>query len=157
MRQMIFHSPVGKLLLTEQGGYITGCVHALELPEQGLKPCAGGILEQASEQLSEYFAGQRRRFELPLEPSGSAFQQAVWRCLQTIPYGETCSYQQLARQLGNPGASRAVGSANGKNPLWIIIPCHRVVRSSGELGGYAGGLAMKEWLLSRELEVRQTS
>jgi methylated-DNA-[protein]-cysteine S-methyltransferase len=147
---MIIPTPVGELLLTEQDGFITGCVHAAGLPKQGLKTGTSDLLSRAAEQLAEYFTGQRSCFELPLAPSGSDFQQAVWRCLQAIPYGQTCSYQQLAHQLGKPKASRAVGSANGKNPLWIIIPCHRVVRSSGELGGYAGGIAMKDWLLNCE-------
>ena len=107
-------------------------------------------LRQAIEQLEAYFAGTLRRFTLALAPSGTPFQHAVWRALQDIPYGATTTYGALARQLGKPQASRAVGAANGRNPLAIVIPCHRVVGSTGKLTGYAGGLDIKQALLAFE-------
>jgi methylated-DNA-[protein]-cysteine S-methyltransferase len=113
------------------------------------------VTRLAHEQLSEYMAGKRLTFELPLGASGTTFQQEVWRTLCTIPYGQTCSYQDIARILNNPKAVRAVGAANGKNPLAIVVPCHRVIGANGSLTGYAGGLVRKSWLL--ELESRQLS
>jgi methylated-DNA-[protein]-cysteine S-methyltransferase len=110
----------------------------------------GGGLALARRQLDEYFAGDRRDFDLPLEPEGTAFQQRVWRALLAIPYGTTCSYGELARAIGRPAASRAVGAANGKNPLAIIVPCHRVIGANGTLTGYGGGLPIKRWLLGHE-------
>lgn len=108
------------------------------------------VLREAERQLAAYFAGKRRVFELPLDAAGTPFQRGVWGELLKIPFGETRSYGQLARQLGNPRASRAVGAANGKNPLSIIAPCHRVIGGNGALTGFAGGLACKEWLLKHE-------
>jgi methylated-DNA-[protein]-cysteine S-methyltransferase len=108
------------------------------------------LLERAAEQLAEYFAGERRVFELPIAPRGSGFQERVWRALVAIPFGETCSYGELARAIGRPSASRAVGTANSKNPISIIVPCHRVIGANGELTGYAGGLPAKRWLLAHE-------
>jgi methylated-DNA-[protein]-cysteine S-methyltransferase len=108
------------------------------------------VLELAAAQLAEYFAGDRRTFELPLAPQGTAFQRRVWDALLRIPYGETWSYGRLAREIGSPSASRAVGAANGKNPLSIIVPCHRVIGATGALTGYAGGVAAKQWLLAHE-------
>jgi methylated-DNA-[protein]-cysteine S-methyltransferase len=102
-------------------------------------------------QLREYFAGKRAAFDLPLAPEGTAFQRSVWRQLQEIPYGETISYGELARRVGNPKASRAVGSANGANPVPIVIPCHRVIAGDGTLGGFGGGLLTKQTLLTLEL------
>jgi methylated-DNA-[protein]-cysteine S-methyltransferase len=107
-------------------------------------------LRQAIDQIEAYFAGTLRQFTLALAPQGTPFQHAVWRALQDIPYGETTSYGALARQLGKPQASRAVGAANGRNPLAIVIPCHRVVGSTGKLTGYAGGLDIKQALLAFE-------
>jgi methylated-DNA-[protein]-cysteine S-methyltransferase len=106
--------------------------------------------DQAIQELREYFAGSRRDFSLPLAPPGTAFQQQVWRALQQIPYGSTTTYQDLAERLGKPTASRAVGSANGRNPIAIIIPCHRVIGRDGRLRGYAGGLHIKRHLLQHE-------
>lgn len=104
-------------------------------------------------QLEEYFDGRRQAFDLPLAPQGTPFQVRVWQALQAIPFGETCSYLQLARALGQPGAMRAVGAANGRNPIPIVIPCHRVIGSDGALVGFGGGLAVKSALLA--LETRQ--
>lgn len=108
------------------------------------------LLRQAVRELEEYFAGTRRSFTLPLAPAGTPFQQAVWNALRTIPYGETRSYGQIAAQIGRPKACRAVGMANNRNPIAIVVPCHRVVGSTGALVGYAGGLSVKERLLTLE-------
>lgn len=113
-------------------------------------PGTDSVLEQLDEQLQSYFAGQRADFDLPLDLKGTDFQRAVWQRLQEIPHGETLSYERLAREIGRPGAQRAVGRANGDNRLAIIIPCHRVIRSDGTLSGYGGGLWRKEWLLDHE-------
>jgi methylated-DNA-[protein]-cysteine S-methyltransferase len=112
------------------------------------------ILVETERQLSEYFSGTRTQFEVPLEPRGSEFQKAVWRTLITIPFGETRSYSDLARNMGSPKAYRAVGAANGKNPLAVVVPCHRVVGADGRLTGFAGGLQAKATLLA--LEARAT-
>lgn len=108
------------------------------------------VLVETARQLAEYFAGERRVFELPLAPEGTAFQQLVWQALVKIPFGETRTYGQQAAAIRRPAASRAVGAANGKNPIGIIVPCHRVIGTNGTLTGYAGGLAMKRWLLEHE-------
>jgi methylated-DNA-[protein]-cysteine S-methyltransferase len=121
-------------------------------PGPGWERSARGPVGEAVRQLREYFAGRRTGFDLPLAPEGTSFQRAVWRQLQDIPYGGTISYGELARRVGNPKASRAVGSANGANPLPIVIPCHRVIGADGKLGGFGGGLPIKQALL--ELEAR---
>lgn len=108
------------------------------------------VLLQAERELTEYFAGERTSFSLPLDPAGSEFQKTIWSALSTIPYGQTRSYGELARQIGNPKASRAVGAANGKNPLLIVVPCHRAIGADGSLTGFAGGLEVKRYLLSLE-------
>jgi methylated-DNA-[protein]-cysteine S-methyltransferase len=108
------------------------------------------VLAAAAEQLAQYFAGERKDFDLALGAIGTSFQQLVWRALTTIPFGETWTYGELARSIGRPSASRAVGAANSKNPLGIIVPCHRVIGASGELTGYAGGMPAKKWLLDHE-------
>jgi len=111
------------------------------------------LIWAATAQLKEYFAGQRRRFRLPLALEGSPFQMRVWQALQQIPYGQTRSYQELARAIGAPRAARAVGAANGANPIAILVPCHRVIRSGGELGGYSAGRRLKQFLLDLERSV----
>lgn len=108
------------------------------------------VLDRVEAQLKEYFAGWRTTFDLPLEPSGTDFQLSVWELLRKIPYGVTTSYGELARRLGDPKATRAVGAANGANPIPIIVPCHRVVGSKGELTGFGGGIERKRWLLEHE-------
>lgn len=108
------------------------------------------VLAAAARQLGEYFAGTLTAFTVPLDFNGTAFQKSVWAALLTIPFGETRSYGAIARQIGRPGASRAVGAANGRNPISIIAPCHRVIGASGALTGFAGGLAAKKWLLAHE-------
>ena len=112
------------------------------------------LLDKAVEQLEEYFAGTRRDFDLPLDPLGTPFQQSAWMVLRSIPYGKTISYGQQARQLGDPNKARAVGAANGKNPLSIVVPCHRVIGSGGQLTGFAAGIDVKSWLLDHEHQPR---
>lgn len=150
MHMITMPSPLGVLRLFADGDALAG----VYLPDQPAPPAPHGdspVLRATAEQLGEYFAGTRRAFDLPLAPRGTGFQQTVWRTLVTIPYGETWSYGALARAIGRPAASRAVGAANGKNPISIIVPCHRVIATSGQLTGYAGGLAAKQWLLDHEL------
>ena len=115
---------------------------------------SNAVLDQAVTQLEEYFAGTRREFDLPLDPQGTPFQHSVWMVLRTIPYGRTISYGQQAGQLGDPNKARAVGAANGKNPLSIVVPCHRVIGSGGQLTGFAAGLDVKSWLLDHERQPR---
>ncbi|MBM7113629.1 methylated-DNA--[protein]-cysteine S-methyltransferase [Archangium primigenium] len=146
-------SPVGPLRLFATAEALTAVYlenhrHARALtatPHEALP-----VLRAAGTQLAQYFAGERQGFELPLAPEGTPFQHAVWAALREIPWGHTWSYAQLARHLGRDGAARAVGSANARNPLSILVPCHRVVGASGSLTGYAGGLAAKQWLLAHE-------
>ncbi|WP_282038736.1 methylated-DNA--[protein]-cysteine S-methyltransferase [Halomonas alimentaria] len=118
--------------------------------EQQEPPRPGPLTELACEQLAEYFAGTRRDFDLPLAPQGTDFQRRVWAALAAIPYGETRNYAELAEQLGSKGGQRAVGAANGRNPLAIVVPCHRVIGSDGRMTGYAGGIGRKRWLLAFE-------
>jgi methylated-DNA-[protein]-cysteine S-methyltransferase len=146
-------SPVGPLLLAGDVSGLTR-VHFQGGPAP-LQPPAAWRHEPTAfahtiTQLAEYFAGRRRRFRLPLAPAGTPFQLSVWQALRAIPYGETVSYGQLARQLGLANAARAVGLANGANPLPIIVPCHRVIGADGSLTGFGGGLAIKRALLSLE-------
>ncbi|QLG45185.1 methylated-DNA--[protein]-cysteine S-methyltransferase [Costertonia aggregata] len=114
-------------------------------------------LEDATYQLNEYFEGKRETFQLELHPQGTDFQKRVWRALREIPYGKTVSYLELSKTLGDVKAIRAVAAANGKNPLWIVVPCHRVIGSDGSLTGYAGGLHRKKWLLAHESPAKQQS
>lgn len=141
-------SPVGDLTLTASETALTG----VRFPASG-KTAAGAtnpILELAAAQLTEYFAGARTTFDVPLDPGGTPFEQRVWDLLRAIPYGTTTSYGALARRLGDPKTTRAVGAANGKNPIPIIVPCHRVIGARGELTGFGGGLERKRWLLEHE-------
>jgi methylated-DNA-[protein]-cysteine S-methyltransferase len=146
-------SPIGELLLASDGEALTGLF--MEERRHGPRGEASwiedrGPFREALLQLDAYFAGERTAFSLPLAPEGSGFQLRVWRALEEIPYGQTWSYRQLADQVGRPGAARAVGSANARNPLSIVVPCHRVIGSAGALTGYGGGLARKRWLLDHE-------
>lgn len=125
--------------------------------EEELTKVVPEILEDAAYQLKEYFEGQRKEFTLELNPQGTDFQKRVWEGLLNIPYGKTNSYLELSKTLGDVKAIRAVAAANGKNPLWIVIPCHRVIGSDGSLTGYAGGLHRKKWLLDHESPVKQQS
>jgi methylated-DNA-[protein]-cysteine S-methyltransferase len=127
-------------------------LYALHFVDEPMPPKKrqGPMMRNIIHQLDEYFKGKRKSFDIPLNPSGSAFQQLVWEKLQEIPYGETISYGELAEQCGGPAYSRAVGAANGSNPIAIIIPCHRVIGFDKKLVGYAGGLWRKQWLLEHE-------
>jgi methylated-DNA-[protein]-cysteine S-methyltransferase len=115
------------------------------------------VLADAVSQLNEYFKGERKTFSLKLNPEGTDFQKRVWGALLTIPFGKTTSYLQLSKDLGDVKAIRAVASANGRNPLWIVVPCHRVIGTDGSLTGYSGGLQRKQWLLEHESPFRQQS
>jgi methylated-DNA-[protein]-cysteine S-methyltransferase len=146
-------SPIGPLLLVGTGDALTGV--GLPSGRDGLQPDPAWIetltpFKEAVRQLEAYFAGALRQFDLPLAPEGTPFQLRVWRALRDIPYGETTSYGEVARRIGKPAAVRAVGAANGRNPLAIVIPCHRVIGSNGRLVGYGGGLPMKAALLELE-------
>ena len=149
-------SPVGPITLMATGSALTG----LYMDRQRHGPAAGslgmpdpGPSAEAARQLEEYFSGERTAFELELALAGTSFQRRVWAELQAIPYGETVSYGELARRIGRPTASRAVGLANGKNPVAIIVPCHRVVGADGSLTGYGGGLDRKRFLIGLEQRV----
>jgi len=145
--EITIKTPVGPLTITERNGFITHCLFTKN-PVR-LKTTSA-VLRSAHHQFDEYFEGQRIDFDLPLAPSGTPFQQSVWDALQTIAYGETWSYQQLAGHVGNPKAFRAAGTANAKNPIGIIIPCHRVILATGKTGSYAGGDDVKIKLLNFE-------
>lgn len=114
-------------------------------------------LLEVGQQLKSYFKGELKEFSFPIQPQGTDFQQRVWKVLLSIPFGKTMSYLELSKQLGDPKAIRAVASANGKNPLWIVVPCHRVIGSDGSLTGYAGGIWRKKWLLEHESPAKQQS
>jgi len=147
-------SPIGMLLLVGDGGGLGGVYMERHRhgPEPGVR--SGNrddvAFRAATEQLAAYFAGELTVFDLPLAPQGTEFQQRVWRALRDIPYGETISYAELARRIGKPQAVRAVGGANGRNPISIIVPCHRVIGSDGALTGFGGGIERKRWLLRHE-------
>jgi len=141
-------SPVGRLLLAGDEKGLRKLLFAGN-PEPGWREDPAALAEPVR-QLRAYFAGELHNFELPLAPEGTPFQLRVWRELCRIPYGQTISYGELARRVGSPKASRAVGLANGANPISIIVPCHRVIGSNGKLTGYGGGLKNKEWLLGLE-------
>ena len=141
---------LGKITITESYGYITHVSFENEKPLCSTTEQGTPVLRNAARQILEYCDGRRKDFDLPLHPSGSDFQQKVWDALRSIPYGETVSYKEIGSRIGQPGASRAVGAANNKNPLLLITPCHRVVGSDGSLVGYAAGLEVKEKLLALE-------
>lgn len=160
-------SPLGTLRLVASadalvGVYLPDHKNAPDLAAHTHEPAGSAharrdahpVLGAARQQLEDYFAGTRVDFALPLGPAGTPFQRAVWQALVEVPFGHTWTYADIARHLGRPSASRAVGAANARNPISIIVPCHRVVGSSGALTGYAGGLAAKQWLLAHETRVR---
>jgi methylated-DNA-[protein]-cysteine S-methyltransferase len=153
MKHAVIASPIGPLTLVGDGEalaglYFDGHLRTPRLTDLGPRDDDG--FKTAKRQLGEYFAGTRREFDLELAPRGSAFEKQVWALLTKIPYGETRTYGQLAAELGDPGAAQAVGNANGWNPISVIVPCHRVVGTSGGLTGYAGGLTRKRFLLGLE-------
>lgn len=165
-------TPIGRIAIEEDGRAITAlymCVGKnngmeaeedkfdseyetteYELEESGRVCCKTPLLQEAKKQLEEYFAGKRKEFDLPISSHGTEFQKKVWNALRQIPYGETRSYREIAVQIGNPKACRAIGGANNKNPIMIIVPCHRVIGADGSLVGFGGGLSAKEYLLALE-------
>lgn len=153
----IHNSPVGNLLLTANGEALTGLYfygkdgsYITRKKTNHTEKNDFPIFQEVKNQLEEYFAGKRKQFDLTLKFHGTDFQQKVWNTLFTVPFGETATYLQIAEQIGNPKAVRAVGLTNGKNPISIICPCHRVIGSNGKLTGYGGGLENKQWLLEHE-------
>lgn len=150
---MIFYdtleSPLGQILLTATERGLGAVAFTDQVPERN----ANVFTDQAKQQLCAYFDGDLRHFNVPLDVPGTVFQQQVWRALAGISYGQTCAYRDIAEQIGNPKAVRAVGLANGKNPVAIIVPCHRVIGADGSLTGYASGVDRKAWLLNHESAV----
>ncbi len=151
----IVDSPIGPLLLVAVDGKLTGLYmdaqrHRPDEAAFGERDDAAAPFAEVTRQLEEYFAGERSDFDLPLRLEGTDFQRQVWAALREVPYGETWSYGQLAAHIGSPGASRAVGLANGRNPIAVVVPCHRVVGANGKLTGYGGGLERKRQLLDLE-------
>lgn len=155
MEECIIKSPLG---FTKIVGDLDGITSVIVLnSEEKITDIIPDELEDCVIQLREYFEGIRTQFDLKLNPEGTDFQNKVWKLLEQIPHGKTISYLDLSKQLGDVKAIRAVANANGKNPLWIIIPCHRVIGSDGSLTGYAGGLHRKQWLLEHESPYKQQS
>ena len=163
MNMCLYESPIGVLKISEINGKITSlCLHSkvsdiaantVVQRAQEDRNCSGQpceLLKEACRQLDEYFQGKRREFDLPLAYTGTPFQESVWRELQRIPYGETRSYEDIAVGVGNPKAVRAVGQANNKNPILLLIPCHRVIHKSGDISGFACGIETKKYLLALE-------
>lgn len=144
----ILNSPIGQMIASADDYGITSLDFTDESPDQ--KSSDNPLLLRLEEELSEYFAGKRKTFTLALNPHGTPFQKEVWETLRTIPYGETVSYATEAKMFGNPKAVRAVASANARNPISILIPCHRVIATGGGIGGYSGGIEKKEFLLKLE-------
>ena len=155
MKIAIINTPIG---LTEIQGDENGIskIHVMN-EDVEISTKIPKELKEAVLQLQDYFDGKRTTFTFPLNPSGTDFQKKVWQELLHIPFGKTCSYLELSKKLGDAKAIRAVASANGKNPLWIVVPCHRVIGTNGSLTGYAGGLWRKKWLLEHENPIKQES
>ncbi|MFD2570391.1 methylated-DNA--[protein]-cysteine S-methyltransferase [Spirosoma soli] len=150
-----FQSPLGLVRITGDDNGVSA-ISCIDVTTDG-QPAEilPGPVEQAVLQLQEYFAGDRKMFDFLINPAGTPFQQNVWRALLDVPFGTTLSYLALTRRMGDEKSIRAVAAANGKNPLWIVVPCHRIIGSDGSLTGYAGGLWRKQWLLEHEGSFRQ--
>ena len=147
MYERIYESPIGKILIRANESAVTYLIFI----DGGYEPAPGNaVTDFCAAELDEYFRGNLREFKTPLSLSGTPFRMKIWGELMKIPYGAAISYKELARRAGNPKASRAVGGANHHNPIWIIVPCHRVIGADGKLTGYGGGLWRKEWLLEHE-------
>ena len=146
----VIRTQIGNIEIEEKEGNIVRIGFTEEANPADEKNVTSPILREAIQQLQEYFAGQRKEFDLPIKMQGTEFQKKVWQALQEIPYGEVSSYGKLAEKIGNSKACRAVGMANHRNPIAIVVPCHRVIGSNGKVVGYAGGLDKKEWLLEME-------
>jgi methylated-DNA-[protein]-cysteine S-methyltransferase len=150
-----YDGPQGRMLLVASdrglcGVYFDGQKHLPDIDPEWRRDPDDATLDQARRELAEYFGGGRRRFEIARAPDGTPFQHAVWNAISTVAFGETISYGELARRAGSPGSARAAGAATGRNPISVIVPCHRIVGSNGSLTGYAGGLARKRALLALE-------
>jgi methylated-DNA-[protein]-cysteine S-methyltransferase len=155
----VYESPIQTLRLVSDGRSLTGLYmmsekHLLTSQNDWVEDDSVAPFPEAKQQLTAYFAGTLNEFELPLQMQGTLFQQRIWEALKTIPYGATMSYGELAQQIGQPKASRAVGLANGRNPISIVVPCHRVIGANGKLTGYGGGIERKQWLLNHERLMR---
>ncbi|MFC0514051.1 methylated-DNA--[protein]-cysteine S-methyltransferase [Mucilaginibacter angelicae] len=146
-----FRTPVGIARIIQEDGFITSV--SIRDEEYEIEPASTRLLQTVIDQLNEYFAGTRKEFTFPIKQAGSDFQQQVWEGLLSIPYGKTITYAQQSNQMNNPLAIRAIASANGRNSLWVVVPCHRVIGSDGSLTGYAGGVWRKKWLLEHEARV----
>lgn len=147
MNRYHYKFPIGTLCIEEANDCITGLYRDNTVGKDEVET---DVIREAYRQLTEYFAGKRQSFDLPIQLKGTEFQRKVWEALQTIPYGETRSYGEIAKQVGSPKAGRAVGGANHNNPVMIIVPCHRVIGANGSLTGFGGGLDMKAFLLALE-------
>ena len=151
MKNIWFYNlPIGKVGIAADDESICQVFFTSGESPEGFELAETPVIKKASEQLAEYFDGKRKSFDLPLKLEGTKFQTAVWQALLTIPAGETRSYKDIAILVGNPGGSRAVGMANNRNPVAVIVPCHRVIGQDGSLTGYAGGLSIKQYLLNHE-------
>ena len=153
MNDYVFKSPIGYLKICEENGSLTELCLLQDAKDIVLSQnyeWHSDLLYEAYKQINEYFAGKRKKFDLPVGSKGTAFQQQVWKELQKIPYGETRSYQDIAVNIGNPKGVRAVGQANNKNPIIIIVPCHRVIHKNGNIDGFACGIEVKKYLLDLE-------
>jgi len=151
MYETYYKTPVGWAYIVADDDYLVKL--SIRDDEHEATPVTSPILKETIKQLDEYFEGTRKEFDLPLNQPGSDFQQGVWKELLKIPYGSTITYGRQSNQMKNPLAIRAIAAANGKNNLWVIVPCHRVIGSNGSLTGYAGGLWRKQWLLEHEARV----
>lgn len=145
-----YHTEIGEIGIADNGSSIIKVYFANDIDRGKISLNETPLIQKAAKQINEYLTGKRQEFDLPLAPKGTEFQANVWKALQTIPYGETRSYKQIARQVGSPLAYRAVGMANNKNPIFLMIPCHRVIGASGKLVGYGGGIGIKQTLLDIE-------
>lgn len=154
METVAINTPLG---IAQIKGDENGIAQISVIDEGDISSEIPAVLQEAVTQLNEYFQGNRTHFDFKLNSKGTEFQQKVWQALLEIPFGETCSYMDLSKKLGDVKAIRAVASANGKNPLWIVVPCHRVIGTDGSLTGYAGGLWRKKWLLEHENPTAQQS
>ncbi|HZW62622.1 MAG TPA: methylated-DNA--[protein]-cysteine S-methyltransferase [Flavobacteriaceae bacterium] len=155
MKSCTIQSPIGNITITGNSSGIASVSIASGNPAVSTSPAVPKSLSRCVTQLHEYFAGERQIFDLKLNPEGTDFQKRVWNLLLTVPYGKTISYLELSKLLGDVKAIRAVAGANGKNPICIIIPCHRIIGSDGSLTGYAGGISRKKWLLNHESPHKQ--
>ena len=148
----LYEMLIGEVYIAETDGKLSHLIFGEDKRLEEYENKETAITKKTAKQLKEYFAGKRKKFEIPINTKGTPFQKSVWEALCTIPLGETRSYKEIAEQIGNPKAVRAVGMANNRNPISIIVPCHRVIGTNGSLTGYAGGLGTKEYLLQLEKE-----